>query len=202
MTTPTRAKLIDAVVETLRTEGFTGTSARTIAARAGVNAGLIFYYFRSLDELLMAALEESSEARLARFRSAADQVRSPRELLELLRRIYQEDLESGYIRVVSEMVSGSVARPEMGRRVMGLMEPWIAMAEQAIEQVLADSPVRDLVSARELAFAGVTFYLGANLVVHLGADPEAVDGLLSAAERGAAWLELLHPGPPSPEAGP
>ena len=189
MTTSTRERLIEAVLETLRAEGFTGASARAIAARAGVNPGLIFYYFRSLDELLVAALEESSGARLERFRPAAEQVRSPRELLELLRRVYREDLESGYIRVVSEMVSGSVARPEMGRRVMGLMEPWIAMAEQAIERVLAGSPVAGLVSARELAFAGVTFYLGANLVVHLGADAEAVDGLLSAAERGAAWLE-------------
>jgi len=123
--------------------------------------------------------------------------------LELLRHIYREDLDSGYIRVVSEMVSGSVARPEMGRRVMGLMEPWIAMAEQSIERILADSPVTGLVSARELAFAGVTFYLGANLVVHLGADAEAVDGLLNAAERGAALLELLQPGPPpSSEAWP
>jgi len=98
------------------------------------------------------------------------------------------------------MVSGSVARPEMGRRVMGLMDPWIALAEKAIERVLADSAVSGLVSARELAFAGVTFYLVANLVVHLGADPEAVDGLLSTAERGAALLELLQPGaPPSPD---
>ncbi len=200
MTTSTRGRLIEAVLETLRAEGFTGTSARTIAARAGVNPGLIFYYFPSLDELLLAALEESSEARLERFRLAADQVRSPRELLELLRHIYREDLDSGYIRVVSEMVSGSVARPEMGRRVMGLMDPWIALAEQTIERVLAGSPVSGLVSARELAFAGVTFYLGANLVVHLGADPEAVDGLLSTAERGAALLELLQPGaPPSPD---
>ena len=200
MTTSTRGRLIEAVLETLRAEGFTGTSARTIAARAGVNPGLIFYYFPSLDELLLAALEESSEARLERFRAAADEVRSPRELLELLRHIYREDLDSGYIRVVSEMVSGSVARPEMGQRVMGLMDPWIALAEQAIERVLAGSPVSGLVSARELAFAGVTFYLGANLVVHLGADPEAVDGLLSTAERGAALLELLQPGaPPSPD---
>ncbi|MGI8594510.1 MAG: TetR family transcriptional regulator [Solirubrobacteraceae bacterium] len=200
MTTSTRDRLIEAVLETLRTDGFTGASARAIAARAGVNPGLIFYYFPSLDELLLAALAESSQARLERFRTVGDQVHSARELLELLRRIYREDLDSGYIRVVSEMVSGSVARPEMGRRVMGLMDPWIAMAEQAIERVLGDSPVTGLISARELAFAGVTFYLGANLVVHLGADAEAVDGLLSAAERGAALLELLGPGaPPSPD---
>lgn len=89
------------------------------------------------------------------------------------------------------MVSAGVARPEMGRQVMELMEPWIALAEEAMQNALADAQLPAPVPARELAFAAVTFYLGANLVVHLGTDPPAVDGLLEAAEQGAAWLDLL-----------
>ena len=42
----------------------------------------------------------------------------------------------------------------------------------------------------------VTFYLGANLVSHLGTDPVAVDRLLEAAERAAGLLELLEAGTP------
>ena len=194
MAAETRDKLVEATLEALKTRGFAGTSARTIAGLAGVNPGLIFYYFGTLDELLVAALRESSEARLERYREALEQVGSPAELVSLLRGIYREDLESGHIRVVCEMVSGSVARPELGSRVMGLMEPWIDVAERAIGHVLADSPVAGLVPARDLAFAGVTFYLGANLVVQLGADPAAVEGLLAAAEQAAGWLDLLGPG--------
>jgi len=80
--------------------------------------------------------------------------------------------------------------------VMGLMEPWVALAEWSVERVLGNSPVGALVSARDLAFAGVTFYLGANLVSHLGTDPVAVDRLLEAAERAAGLLELLEAGTP------
>jgi hypothetical protein len=144
---------------------------------------------------LRAELRESSEARLARHRPSAEQVGSPQELVALLRRIYREDLESGYIRVVCEMVSGSVARPALGERVTSLMQAWIDLAEEAIERALGDSPVKALVSPRDLAFAGVTFYLGANLVVHLGTEPPAVDGLLAAVEQAAGWF-----GSPEPQA--
>lgn len=194
MATGSRERIVRAALQALREKGFGGSSARTIAGLAGVNPGLIFYYFKTLDELLLAALHESSVERLERYRAAADAARDPSELVALLRRIYAEDVESGHIRVVCEMVAGSVARPELGSRVMEEMEPWVALAEKALERVLAGSPLRPFVDPRELALAGVTFYLGANLVTHLGEGPEAVESLIAAAQRAAGMLELLGPG--------
>ncbi len=191
MATDSREKIMQAALEALRTKGFAGTSARTIAALAGVNAGLIFYYFPSLDELLLAALRESSEERLERHRAAAESVATPRDLVALLRRIYEEDTASGHIRVVSEMVAGSVSRPELGRRVMALWEPWVALGEQSVARALDDSPFAALASPRELALAAVTFYLGANLVTHMGQATETVDSLLASAERLAGMLDVL-----------
>jgi AcrR family transcriptional regulator len=195
MASDSRDKIVRAALEALRTKGFGGASARTIAGIAGVNPGLIFYYFGSLDELLLAALAETSQQSLERHRAAAEAVRTPRELVALLRGIYEDDTASGQIRVVSEMVAGSVARPELGREVMTLMEPWVTLAEEAVGRALAGSalPVAALASPRELALAGVTFYLGANLVTHLGQAPEAVDALMAAAERAAAMFERLPP---------
>ncbi|MGI8511696.1 MAG: TetR/AcrR family transcriptional regulator [Solirubrobacteraceae bacterium] len=199
MATDTRNKIVNAAFEALRTRGFAGASARNIAALAGVNPGLIFYYFGSVDELLLAALRETSEARLERHRAAAAAVGTAGELVTLLRRIYREDAESGQVRVVCEMVAGSVARPELGREVMALMEPWVALAELAVERVLGDSPVAAIASPHELALAAVTFYLGANLLAHLQGESEAIDGLLAAGERAAGLLDLLNPGGAAPE---
>jgi len=185
MASDSRDKIVQAALAALRTKGFSGASARAI-----------FYYFPTLDELLLAALSESSQARLERHRAAAEAVRTPRELVALLRRIYEEDTASGQIRVVSEMVAGSVAKPELGRKVMKLMEPWVTLAEESVARVLEESPlpVAALLSPRELALAGVTFYLGANLVTHMGQAPEAVDSLMAAAERAAGMLDLLGGG--------
>ena len=88
-------RIVEGALEALRTKGFQGASARTIAALAGVNPGLIFYYFPTLDDLLLAALRETSEERLERHRPAAEAVRTPAELVALLRHIYEEDSASG-----------------------------------------------------------------------------------------------------------
>jgi AcrR family transcriptional regulator len=187
----TQSKLVEATLEALRTKGFAGASARTIAALAGVNPGLIFYHYGTLDSLLLAAMQRSSEERLERYRPAAEQVSSLSELIALLRDIYREDVASGHVRVVSEMVAGSVSRPELAEQVMAQMEPWVRLAEDCVERALAGSPLLSLARPRDLAMAAVTFYLGANLMSHLGSDSPAVEDLLAAGERAAPLLDLL-----------
>ncbi|MGH9206383.1 MAG: TetR family transcriptional regulator, partial [Acidimicrobiales bacterium] len=48
----TRQALVRAAVETLKSEGFAGASARVIAGRAGCNQGLVFYHFGTVANLL------------------------------------------------------------------------------------------------------------------------------------------------------
>jgi AcrR family transcriptional regulator len=187
-----RHRVVQAAFEVLRTNGYAGASTRSIAAAGGFQPGLIFYYFGSLDDLLVAALAESSEARLERYRAAVAQAGSLAELVSLLGDIYRHDVASGHIRVVSELVGASVSRPELARPVVALMQPWLELAERAVEGALADSPLRGLVSPRELALAGVTFYLGANLLTHLLPEAGELEALLDAGGRLAPTLALLE----------
>jgi AcrR family transcriptional regulator len=189
MTRPdTRERILDAAFETLRTRGYAGTSSRAIAAAGSFNPALIFYYFGSVDELLVATLDRASAERLERYRPDIEAAASPAELLEVLRRIYADDLASGHIRVVSELVAAGVANAELGARVAALLQPWVAIAEDAVTRGAAGSPLIDLVAPRELALAAVTFYLGANLLTHLLRESAEIDGLIAAAARVAALL--------------
>lgn len=200
----TKQRIVEAALEVLKVSGFAGASARAIAARGGFNPGLIFYYFGTVHDLLLAALEHSSEERLHRFRGEAAAAASLPELLALLQRIYADDRDSGHIRVVSELVAGSVAHPELGPRVVELMEPWLDVAEAAAARAFAQTGLELFVSPRELAFAAVTFYLGANLLTQLVPDREEVGKLLETGRRLAPLLELLDgpgtPGSPGDEA--
>ena len=67
----TRRRILDAALEALRTRGFGGTSTRAIAEIGGFNPALTFYYFGSLQELLLSALEEASRGRLERWEREA-----------------------------------------------------------------------------------------------------------------------------------
>jgi AcrR family transcriptional regulator len=174
----TRQRIVDAALKTLKKEGFAGTTSRAIARTEGFNQALIFYHFGSLDGLLLAALDRTSEERLERYRNAVDEAATAEELAEVAASIYAEDRDRGHMTVVSQMVAGSVARPELAREVVARMEPWIELCEEALRKALASSPAREVVPLRDLAYAIVTFYLGLNLLTHLDEDRERTEALV------------------------
>ncbi len=53
----TRKRIVEAAYEVLAREGYDATSIKDIAAAAGVAAGLVHYYFRSKEDLVLAAIE-------------------------------------------------------------------------------------------------------------------------------------------------
>lgn len=194
----TRARLVEAAIETLKAEGYAGTSARAIARAAGLNQALIFYYFGNLTGLLLAALDETSARRLARYGEALEGVRGPGQLLRVARELFREDLQSGHITVLTEMISASSSVPELGTEIVARIEPWIQLAEGAVDRILHGSPLQVLLPARDVAFAIVAFYLGVELLTHLEGDHARAEALFDAAAR---ILPLVEPflGPFAPE---
>ena len=174
----TRKRIVDAALKTLKKEGFAGATSRAIAREGGFNQALIFYHFGSLDGLLLAALDQTSEERLTRYRKAVDEAVTAEELAEVAAKVYAEDRDRGHMTVVSQMVAGSVARPELAKEVVARMEPWIELCEEALRKGLASSPAAELVPTRDLAYAIVTFYLGLNLLTHLDEDRERTEALV------------------------
>jgi TetR/AcrR family transcriptional repressor of nem operon len=76
----TRAKLLDAARDVIRTKGYAGSTVDDICAAAGVTKGSFFHYFDSKEELGVAAIERFGAMAAALFgnapyRSATD----PRE---------------------------------------------------------------------------------------------------------------------------
>jgi AcrR family transcriptional regulator len=187
----TRDQILEAALETVREQGFAGATSRAIARRGGFNQALVFYYFGSLDGLLLAALDLTSERRLQRYREAAAGARSLEQLVGVASALYREDRESGHMTVVSQLVAGSLARPELAPQVLARMEPWLAFAEETIERVLAGTPLAGLVPVDELASAVITFYLGVNLLSNLdgGARTDALFDRLGSVAPLARLLE-------------
>jgi AcrR family transcriptional regulator len=186
MTNSTAEAIVDAALTTLREDGFAGASSRAIARRGGFNQALIFYHHGSLEALLLAALDRTSEERLARYRAALDSVDTLEELVARASELYEEDKASGHIRVIAQMVAGSVNRPDLAREVLARMEPWLAYAEETLERVLPSG-----LPVAELAYAIVTFYLGVNLMTHLDPAAARTDALFRAGAGLAPLLALL-----------
>jgi AcrR family transcriptional regulator len=190
----TRTRIAEAALDALRTEGFARATSRTIARLGGFNQALIFYHYGSLENLLLAALDLTSEERMTRYRDALDRANTLPELIRVARSIYQEDSDSGHVAVISQMVAGSLARPELAKGVIERLEPWVDFCETAVRKVVIGSPLEDVLPIRELAYAAVAFYLGINLLTHLDGAARA-DALFTRLEALAPALDSVLPPP-------
>jgi AcrR family transcriptional regulator len=193
----TRTKLVDAAIETLKAEGFAGSSARAIAERAGLNQGLIFYHFGSVASLLLAALDSVSARRMEQYGAAVDRVGSPTELVDVATTIFREDLDAGYVSVLVEMIAGASSTPGLGAEVSARLGPWFAFAEHAVTATLG-SPLDSVVPPADMAYGIVALYLGLEMLTHLDGDRARALGLFAHAKNLAALLEALTaPAPPA-----
>src|SRR2546423_14458453 len=123
----TREQILGAAFATLREDGFAAATSRAVARRGGFNQALVFYYFGSMDALLLAALDWTNDRRLTAYRTALADAGSVEQVLETAGRLFEEDVESGHITVVSQMIAGSVARPKLAPEMLERMTPWLEL---------------------------------------------------------------------------
>src|SRR5215469_15501069 len=83
-----RAALVTAAMDALREAGYAGASAREIASRAGCSQALVFYHFGSVNDLLLAALDEVSSRRMAAYRGLLAEATSATAPAAAARRIF------------------------------------------------------------------------------------------------------------------
>ena len=188
----TKRHIVEAALETLKRDGFAGATSRAIARAGGFNQALIFYHFGSLDGLLLAALDHTSEERLERYRDAVGNAESVDELVAAVARLYAEDRERGHMTVVAQMVAGSAARPELKPLLVARMDPWVKLCEEAIEKGFRWLGLPELLPRQDLAYAFVTFYLGVNLMTQLDEDRARTDALFERLESVAPLLASLR----------
>ncbi len=159
----TRTTLIDAAAESLRIDGYGGTTARSIAGRADCNQAAIYYHFGGMDALLIAALKRGSADRLERYRSALSVDLDLPALVTQLDELYREDRESGHLAVMAELVGGITANPDLRAGIEESTGEWLVYVEEKIAEVAATTPFGAMVPAAELADVIFSLVIGVEL---------------------------------------
>ena len=179
----------------MKARGFAGARACETARTGGFNQALLLYHFGRVHNALTAALELVSDSRVRAYEPAFKNVRTVSELASLARDIYTEDLENGYVTVLSEMVSGGVSDPTLGREVVARLEPWIGMVERKLRALLTDSAFESMVPPRDLAFTIIALYLGIDMLSHLDGDRTPAESFVDLGVRYAPVVEALPSSP-------
>jgi AcrR family transcriptional regulator len=128
--------LFDAAERLLVEDGYAELTTRRVAAEAGVNHGLVHYYFGSMEELLLQVLERFT-ARLIERQTAMYEADAP--FLEKWRtamRWLEEDVEGGYPKVWWELQAMAWNHHEMGERLARVDEEWRSLLRAAFGSAL------------------------------------------------------------------
>jgi AcrR family transcriptional regulator len=145
--TPEEA-LLDAAERLLVEVGYAGISTRRLAAEAGVNHGLVHYYFGSLEQLLVQVLERFTARMIERQRALYAAETPFIEKWRTAMRYLVSD--SDYQKVWWELQALSWNRPGLRERVASVEAEWRAVLTDALaeprERYGLDIPLEALVS--------------------------------------------------------
>jgi|CZKG01.1.fsa_nt_gi AcrR family transcriptional regulator len=100
----TRAKLLDATIESLVEVGYSATTTRLVAERAGVSSGAQSHHFPRRVDLVSAAIEELAKRRIAEFGERltilpTDETKRSEVLLDLLWADFSSSLFTVFVKV-------------------------------------------------------------------------------------------------------
>jgi AcrR family transcriptional regulator len=123
--------LLDAAERLLVSEGYARISTRRVAQEAGVNHGLVHYYFGSMQELFVQVLERFTARLIARQREmyAADV-----PFIEKWRaawRFHEDDLAAGYPKIWHELQAMAWNDPGLRKRLVGVNREWRGLLAEA-----------------------------------------------------------------------
>lgn len=187
-----RRHIVEAAQRAITSQGYAGTSVRSIAAVGGFSPALVFYHFGSVDALLLAVLDSVTAERLSRYRTCLDGVVSLQGLAAAMSELYAEDLQLGQLTAVQEIVGAMAFDPRLGAAILARMQPWIDFATELAAGLTDGSPLAGVVDPVTIGSAVIALYLGLEIVARLrGGDTTGSKALVDALEGAAPWLDAL-----------
>jgi AcrR family transcriptional regulator len=193
----TRTLIIEAARRRLLADGYAGLSTRKVAEEAGVPLSQLHYHFGSKGGLIQALFEDENQRLLER------QMRMYAEDVPLWQRyeracdFLEADLDSGYVRVLQEMIAAGWSNDEIRDAVRELLGGWYQLlAEVAREAERRHGPLGPF-TAEEVATLIGTAFIGAEALLLLGFDREVLP-IRSALRRIGVLIRNLEEGAQGP----
>jgi len=151
----TRLRILDAARDVLVERGYSCTSTRAVAERAETQLSLVHYHFGGKQQLLVAVLDRHNEELLERQRRLYAQPGPLSEKWRIACGFLDEDIRSGYVRVVWELWAAGLADPELAAHWRAATSGWRKLLTSVFEDWAAglgvDLPMQPRVMASLVA---------------------------------------------------
>lgn len=125
--------MLDGALAILREEGHAELTSRRIAERIGVKQRLVYYYFRTMDDLVISLFRRLAERELARLKLATDQPQP-------LRALWDIKLNSTDSRLISEFMALANRIEELKHEVILFIETAREIEVTALAKAMQNVP--------------------------------------------------------------
>lgn len=169
-TSATREAILEAARQRLLADGFAQLSTRSVASAAGVPLSQLHYHFGSKRQLIIDVLEAEDARRLARQTSMYAEDRPIWQRYEQACDFLEDDLESGYVSVLQEMIAAGWSDPAIGTRVRELLQGWLDLVTHVAREAESRfGPLGPFPAEEAAALVGQAF-MGGEAMLLLGFD--------------------------------
>jgi AcrR family transcriptional regulator len=183
--------ILDAARLRLLADGYAGLSTRKVAEAAGVPLSQLHYYFGSKQGLILALFEQENQRRLDRQRRLYAQDLPLWQRYERACDYLEDDLESGYVRVLQEMIAAGWSNTEVGAAVRELLGGWYELLVEVAREAERRHGRLGPFTAEEVAALVSAAFIGAEALILLGFDRQDLP-VRSALRRVAVVIRQLE----------
>ena len=187
----TREQILTAAREVLAADGYSGTSTRAVAERAGVQLSLVHYHFGGKQGLLTAVLEYENERLLERQQALYAKEEPLAEKWRTACAYLQEDLRSGYVRILWELWAAGLTDETLAQRWRDAIAEWRLLLEGVVAEWVASNGVELAMSPRAIATLVANAFQGAEVEILAGVSEDEAPHY-EALEAVAALIERLE----------
>jgi AcrR family transcriptional regulator len=178
-------------------DGYGGLSTRKVADEAGVPLSQLHYHFGSKQGLILALLEEENQRRLARQHRMYAEDSPLWQRYERACDFLEDDLESGYVRVLQEMVAAGWSNKELGDAVRDLVGGWFSLLNEVAREAEQRHGRLGPFTADEVGTLIGAAFIGAEALLLLGFDRDVLP-IRSALRRISVVIRQLEEAQPGP----
>ena len=161
-----RSKLLQAARQCLLTDGHAHLSTRRVANRAGVPLSQIHYHFGGRQGLVLALLAHENEQLLERQKTMYGADVPLWQRYEQACTFLRDDLDSGYVRMLQELVAAGWSDKALGAEVTQLLRAWFDLLEAVVDESAAELGDLGPFTARSIAtLVGLAFMGGESMLL-------------------------------------
>ncbi|GLH96706.1 TetR/AcrR family transcriptional regulator [Phytohabitans aurantiacus] len=166
----TAVRIMEAARACLLADGYASLSTRKVADKAGMPLSQIHYHFGGKRGLVLALLDHENQLLVGRQRQMYAASEPLWKRYEQACDFLEDDLASGYVRVLQEMIAAGWSDIEVGQQVLSMLRGWFVVLEEVVREAEARFGSLGPFSPADLASLVGLAFLGGEAVILLGDD--------------------------------